>query len=146
MKKQLSIFCICVFLAACKSATAPEVPNLIPMAMNDTLKLSATTNRVLYILNEGNFGKANSSLDAVVFGQDTVVHHLLTGLGGGNDILFDQGEILFVDNGSNMLDFFNASGASTDYESPFGLTAPNQMAIIAPNFLPLSHADLRIVQ
>src|SRR5947209_12875154 len=95
------IACLLVtFVAGCKSSTEPTTPltvsggNDILVAGNTVVVLAngsnslyvldlsdiSSTDRALLILNEGNFGKSNSSLDVVIFhknGQvtDTLVEH-----------------------------------------------------------------------
>src|SRR5665213_1133206 len=144
MKKQLlnfSIAALCVAaFASCKSSTAPQESNLIPLSVRDTVSIPAG-DRALFVVNEGNFGKTNSSLDVIVFHKtsstvDTIVHlPELSGMGGGNDILFAGDKLLIVDNGSNLVDVGSVTPLQSMTGIPIGLDAPNKMALIGTNLL-----------
>ncbi len=143
-KQQLLNICIAAALAAifasCKSSTAPEQSNLIPLSVRDTISI-ASGDRALFIVNEGSYPTANASLDVIVFHAassvvDTLVHvPELSGMGGGNDILVSGNKLLLVDNGSNLVDVGSVTPLQSMSGIPVGLDAPNKMALIGANLL-----------
>ncbi|MDP4198880.1 MAG: hypothetical protein Q8922_10940 [Bacteroidota bacterium] len=144
MKKRHIAFCVALLCAgtlpSCSSTTAPPQSNLIPLAIHDTIEL-ASSDRALYVVNEGNFGKLNSSLDVVVFhsrlttSDTTIYHGVLAGLGAGNDVAFNGDELLVLDNGSNLLDLGSENPLQSMSALPMGVDMPNKMAVIGTNRL-----------
>jgi len=124
--------------ASCKSSTAPQQSNLIPLHVRDTISI-ATGDRALFVVNEGAFGKTNSSLDVIVFHAagatvDTIVYTSeLSGMGLGNDILFNGDKVVLLDNGSNLVDVGSVKPLQSMSGIPIGLDAPNKMALIGVN-------------
>ncbi len=127
----LSFAAVLSFLfAGCESATN-TVNNPITVV---------PSNRTLFVVNEGAFTHSNSSLDAVFFSDsvkaDTIFEpDVLTQMGEGNDVLIVGNHVLVLDNGSNALNIVNADSLKLIASIPFGLNAPNKMALIAPNML-----------
>src|SRR3974390_1995270 len=80
-------------LSACEhSTTTPQNPIPIP-----------ASTRTLLVVNEGNFGKTNSTMDAILF-RDSSSHYdtthalnVLTGMGEGNDVLVVGNEVFVID-------------------------------------------------
>src|SRR5579883_51341 len=148
MKKNLLLLGLCAILGgafgACKSATEPAPSingSLTSLPVHDTI-VPATSDRVLFVGNEGNFGKANASLDVVVFHSgnggkvDTTIYKgVLTGLGSPNDVVVNGNQVYMLDNTANSIDFFSASDLNSARGIPVGLDAPNKMALIGSNLL-----------
>jgi hypothetical protein len=118
-------------LSACESSTT-TVNNPIIVAPSPSL----------FVVNEGNFGDKNSTLDAVLFRTDsgkkdtTIDHNILpTGMGEGNDILIVGNHVLVLDYGSNTLNIIDADSLRLLSTISFGLNGPNKMALIGPNML-----------
>jgi hypothetical protein len=117
-------------LASCESSTNPP-GNTITVAPSPTL----------FVVNEGNFGSQNSSLDAVLFKSDSgktdtiINHNVISKMGEGNDILIMANHVLVLDNGSNALYVVSADSLNTLATISFGLDAPNKMALISSNLL-----------
>lgn len=143
MKHKLHLLFIAVVLlfSACESATSPGGNAIIIAPAVPTL----------FVVNEGDYDHNNSSLDAVLFKPDTVKdtihntttigtdtildHNILSGMGEGNDVLVTGNHVIVLDNGANTLKIVNADSLTLLATIPFGLAAPNKMALIAPNML-----------
>ncbi|HWF43535.1 MAG TPA: DUF5074 domain-containing protein [Candidatus Kapabacteria bacterium] len=120
-------------LVSCESTVTPSVPPFDSTVVH-------STDRVLFILNEGDYTHANSSLDALIFRTqptvDTAVrHNILTHLGEGNDILTAGNRVYVLDEGSNQLIVVDADSLKAIATIPFGTDGPNKMALIGNNRL-----------
>ncbi|HEY6171815.1 MAG TPA: hypothetical protein VIX80_06125 [Candidatus Kapabacteria bacterium] len=134
--KKLHIFLMLaslVMLASCESNTEPT-PDPTPIF-----------GKRLLILNEGGFGKGNSSLDAWSYKDTAETDNILPGLGDtGNDIKLIDDEVYIVMNESNKiwvltsdsLKVVNTIAFETDFD-------PTQIAKTADGeaMVPLLHRD-----
>jgi YVTN family beta-propeller protein len=125
-------FALCS-LASCESTTTSNPPPFDSTVVH-------STDRVLFILNEGDYTHANSSLDAIIFRTQptvdtTIRHNILTRLGEGNDILTVGNRVYVLDEGSNQLIVVDADSLRSIATIPFGTDGPNKMALIGSNQL-----------
>ncbi len=120
-------------LASCESNTEP-IDNPTP-----------TFGKRLLILNEGGFGKGNSSLDAWSYKDSTKAEDVVPGLGDtGNDIKLIDDEVYIVMNESNKIWVLTSDSLKVvntiAFESDFD---PTQIAKTADGeaMVPLLHRD-----
>ena len=123
--------CAAGVLAGCESTTSGP----------DNKITTGPSARTLFVVNEGNFGKSNSSLDAILFRNqnsklDTIINHgVASGLGLGNDILVVGNKVIVLDNGSNTIDILDADSLRMISSISLGLDKPNKMALISNDTL-----------
>lgn len=128
----LALCAIAAAFAGCESSTAPPMPlaisggNDVLITGNKAIVLAGGSNslyvldlsdisisdRALVVVNEGNFGKSNSTVDVVLFHKN----------GQNVDTIIERS-------------FFPDSSQRLIATIPMGLDAPNKMALISPTRL-----------
>ena len=148
LSKLLLLLALVGALASCESSTSVAPPTVI--VPHDTV---TSTDRVLFIEDEGQFGSNNSALDAVIFrntlhihdsgtvhdtvrGVDTIIRTgstaILTDMGEANDSLVVGKSVVVLDNGGRLR-FVDADALTQSAALDLGPTSPNKMALVGSN-------------
>ena len=149
MKKVLlAITClVALVLFSCKPDPIPVDPSDDPTTdtiepADDTIVPSLVVGKGVFVINEGNFSYANSSLTFYDTEKDSVINNLFYRVNGapigdvGQSLALIDGKLYIVVNSSNYIYKMDASTIKINLNQPYMLTGfvqPRFMHVVAPN-------------
>lgn len=149
MKKiLLAITClVALVLFSCKPDPIPVDPSDDPTTdtiepADDTIVPSLVVGKGVFVINEGNFSYANSSLTFYDTEKDSVINNLFYRVNGapigdvGQSLALIDGKLYIVVNSSNYIYKMDASTIKINLNQPYMLTGfvqPRFMHVVAPN-------------